>query len=62
VESDAAIRRRDIVVGFTEHCIKVVEGKVLGQQLVTQLVAFNDAVQLLRKQKHKIKDGITVYT
>ena len=34
VEGDSSVGGRDIVVGLPKHCIKVVQGKVLDQQLM----------------------------
>ena len=38
VERDASVRREHVVVGLREHGVVVVEGQVLAQELVGQLV------------------------
>lgn len=50
VKRDATIWCGDIVICLTEHGIEVIDGEVLGQEFVTQTVAFNHTVQLLEKK------------
>ena len=52
VQCDAAIWGRDIVVGFTEHGIKVVDREVLGQEFVAQAVTLYQAIQLLWRTRN----------
>ena len=63
MKSDSTIRSRNVVVGLSEHGIKVIQGQVLGQQFVGQSVAFNQGFQLLSvsifnklifKKKHRV--------
>ena len=47
VERDASVGGEDVVVGLGEHGVEVVEGEVLGQQLVAQLVHLQQGLKFL---------------
>ena len=52
VRGDLTIGSDNVVVGLLQHRVVVVEGEVLGQQLVRQLVDAEEGVKLLKTEKH----------
>ena len=49
LQGDSSVRRDDVVVGFLEHGVEVVQGQVFRQQLVSQFVDFDQSIQFLKK-------------
>ena len=45
VERNSAVGGEDVVVGLAEHVVKLVESKMLGEQLVGEAVHSGQAVQ-----------------
>ena len=52
VQCDAAVWRRHVVVGLTEHGVEAVQRQVLGQQPVGQAVDLQQPLQLLDPRAH----------
>lgn len=53
MKSDSSIRGWYIVIGFSEHGIKAVQGHVSTQKLVSHFVYLYQAIQLLEKTRGK---------
>lgn len=53
MKSDSAVRGWNIMVGFSEHGIKAVQGHISTQKLVSHFVYLYQAIQLLQKTRRK---------